>query len=75
MDRKESLIEFLLNPAAFFKKENHLKIRQESRKHLVTPLKVIAFMVVVSGLFAMIFEVRYYQHFQLEIYFTDFLPR
>ena len=70
MDRKESLIEFLLNPAAFFKKENYLKIRQESRKHLVTPLKVIAFMVAVSGLFAMIFEVRYYQHLQLEIYFT-----
>jgi PAS domain S-box-containing protein len=70
MDRKENLIEFLLNPAAFFKKENYLKIRQESRKHLVTPLKVIAFMVAVSGLFAMIFEVRYYQHLQLEIYFT-----
>jgi len=70
MDRKETLIEFLLNPAAFFKKENYLKIRQESRKHLVTPLKVIAFMVAVSGLFAMVFEVRYYQHLQLEIYFT-----
>uniref|UniRef100_A0A832DFQ4 histidine kinase n=1 Tax=Ignavibacterium album TaxID=591197 RepID=A0A832DFQ4_9BACT len=70
MDRKENLIEFLLNPAAFFKKENYLKIRQESRKHLVTPLKVIAFMVAISGLFAMIFEVRYYQHLQLEIYFT-----
>ncbi|MGQ9798866.1 MAG: PAS domain S-box protein [Ignavibacterium sp.] len=27
-------------------------------------------MVAVSGLFAMIFEVRYYQHLQLEIYFT-----
>lgn len=70
MDRKETLIEFLLNPAAFFKKENYLKIRQESRRHLVTPLKVIAFMVAVSGLFAMVFEVRYYQHLQLEIYFT-----
>jgi PAS domain S-box-containing protein len=70
MDRRENLIEFLLNPAAFFKKENYLKIRQESRKHLVTPLKVIAFMVAVSGLFAMIFEVRYYQHLQIEIYFT-----
>lgn len=70
MNKRENLIEFLLNPAAFFKKENYLKIRQESRKHLVTPLKVIAFMVAVSGLFAMIFEVRYYQHLQLEIYFT-----
>lgn len=27
-------------------------------------------MVAVSGLFAMVFEVRYYQHLQLEIYFT-----
>ncbi|WP_337872117.1 ATP-binding protein [Ignavibacterium sp.] len=70
MDRKENLIEFLLNPADFFRKENYLKIRQESRKHLVTPLKVIAFMVAISGLFAMIFEVRYYQHLQIEIYFT-----
>lgn len=70
MKSKDNLIEFLLNPTKFFRKENYYKIRQESRKHLVTPLKAIAFMVAVSGLFAMIFEVRYYQHLQLEIYFT-----
>lgn len=70
MEKKENIIEFLLNPTEFFKKENYLKIRQESRKHLVAPLKVIAFMIAVSGLFAMIFEVRYYQHLQLEIYLT-----
>ncbi|WP_168026822.1 hybrid sensor histidine kinase/response regulator [Ignavibacterium album] len=64
------MIQFLLNPTEFFRKENYQKIRQESRTHLVTPLKVIAFMVAVSGLFAMIFEVRYYQHLQLEIYLT-----
>lgn len=70
MEKKDNIIEFLLNPGEFFRKENYHKIRQESRKHLVTPLKVIAFMVAVSGLFAMVFEVRYYQHLQLEIYFT-----
>lgn len=70
MENNKNLIRFLLNPAEFFKKENYQKIRQESRKHLVTPLKVIAFMVAISGLFAMIFEVRYYQHLQMEIYLT-----
>lgn len=70
MEKKENLLRFLLNPTDFFRKENYHKIRQESRKYLVAPLKVIAFMVAVSGLFAMIFEVRYYQHLQLEIYFT-----
>ncbi|WP_290660018.1 ATP-binding protein [Ignavibacterium sp.] len=70
MGQKENIIDFLLNPAEFLRKENYQKIRQESRKYLVTPLKVIAFMVAVSGLFAMVFEVRHYQHLQLEIYFT-----
>lgn len=70
MGNKDNIIDFLLNPTEFFKKENYQKIRQESRKHLVAPLKVIAFMVAVAGLFAMIFEVRYYQNLQLEIYFT-----
>lgn len=70
MEKKENILRFLLNPTDFFRKENYQKIRNDSRKYLVTPLKVIAFMVAVSGLFAMIFEVRYYQHLQLEIYFT-----
>ncbi len=70
MEKKENLIKFLLNPGEFFRKENYRKIREESRNYLVTPLRVIAFMVAVSGLFAMVFEVRYHQHLQLEIYFT-----
>lgn len=70
MDKNTGLIKFLLNPTEFFRTENYKKIRQESHKHLVTPLKVIAFMVAISGLFAMVFEVRHYQHLQMEIYLT-----
>lgn len=43
-------------------------IRQEADKLLITPLKVIALLVTISGLFAMIFEVRYHSDYSLHIY-------
>src|SRR5690606_25102996 len=46
------------------------KIVKESNLHLITPLKVIAFLVIISGLFAMLFEVRHHQEYLLEVYIT-----
>ncbi len=43
-------------------------IRQEADKLLITPLKVIALLVTISGVFAMIFEVRYHSDYSLHIY-------
>ncbi len=70
MSERNSIIDFLFKPTLPFNGERYDKIVKESNLHLVTPLKVIAFLVIISGLFAMVFEVRNYKEFALEVYFT-----
>ena len=70
MNKHKSLIGFIYNPTHSFAKERYDRIKEESGKYLVTPLKVIALMVAISGIFAMIFEVRHHAEFAYEIYFV-----
>lgn len=72
MNENNSILDFLFNPNLPFKGERYDKIVKESNLHLITPLKVIAFLVIISGLFAMVFEVRHHQNYALEVYVTRF---
>lgn len=51
-----------------FLKARFNRVKEETGKYLVTPLKVIALMVAISGIFAMIFEVRHHAEFAFKIY-------
>jgi PAS domain S-box-containing protein len=68
MKSNKTVVEFIFNPNIPFLKERYDRIKEETGKYLVTPLKVIALMVAISGIFAMIFEVRHYSEFTVEIY-------
>lgn len=68
MKSNKTVVEFIFNPNIPFLKERYDRIKEETGKYLVTPLKVIALMVAISGIFAMIFEVRHYSEFIVEIY-------
>lgn len=46
------------------------QLRKESKEQLITPLKILAFLIAISGLFAMIFEVRHFSNLSFEVYFT-----
>lgn len=70
MRDNKSFVSFIVNPDLPFLKARYDRIREETGKYLVTPLKVIALMVAISGIFAMIFEVRYHAEFTFEIYFV-----
>jgi len=70
MNNDKSLIGFIYNPTQSFLKVRYDRIKEESGKYLITPLKVIALMVAISGIFAMIFEVRHHSEFAFEIYFV-----
>lgn len=70
MKDEKSLIDFIYNPMLPLVKARYDRIKEESGKYLVTPLKVIALMVAISGIFAMIFEVRHHAEFAFEIYFV-----
>jgi PAS domain S-box-containing protein len=53
-----------------FTKEKADLLRKENNDLLITPLKVMSLLIAVSGLFAMIFEVRYFSQYTFHVYFT-----
>jgi PAS domain S-box-containing protein len=68
MKESKSLIGFIFSSELPFLKERYDRIKEETGKYLVTPLKVIALMVAISGIFAMIFEVRHHAEYSFDIY-------
>ena len=68
MDDNNSLVDFIFKSNTTFLKTRYDRIREETGKYLVTPLKVIALMVAISGIFAMIFEVRHHAEYSFDIY-------
>jgi len=46
------------------------KLKREAKEQLIIPLKIIAFLIAISGLFAMIFEVRHFSQYSFNVYFT-----
>lgn len=70
MKGSKNFLDFILNSNFAVNKNWYEKIKQDTSKYLVVPLKVITLMVALSGIFAMIFEVRYHSEFSFEIYFV-----
>ncbi len=68
VNHKNKLIDFVLEEKLSIDKEKYMQIKEETGKYLVTPLRVIALMVAISGIFAMVFEVRYHSQFASQIY-------
>ncbi len=66
----KSVFNFIYNGAVTFSRKEYEHFRHESRSLLVAPSKVIALLIAVSGLFAMIFEVRYFSQFSFQVYLT-----
>ncbi|MFZ2324189.1 MAG: response regulator [Ignavibacteriaceae bacterium] len=70
MNLNKTLVDFILQKDQQIEIERTMHIKEETGKYLVTPLKVIALMVAISGIFAMIFEVRQHSEFASQIYFV-----
>lgn len=68
MSQNNSIFKFLFQSNDYLRKNKYEQIIQESNLALITPLKVIAFFVVLSSLFAMLFEIKYHSEFAIEIY-------
>ena len=68
VNHNKTLVEFILKDNPQIDHEKYMQIKEETGKYLVTPLKVIALMVAISGIFAMIFEVRHHSEVSFQIY-------
>lgn len=68
MNFNKTLFDFIFRGDKLTNNERLMQIKEDTGKYLVTPLKVIALMVAISGMFAMIFEVRHHAEFAFQIY-------
>lgn len=66
----KSIFKYIYDGEVQFTKEEYELLKKESRSLLSTPLKVMSLLIAVSGLLAMVFEVRYFSQFSVEVYLT-----
>src|ERR1039457_47462 len=66
----KTVVDFIYNNNLPFKGERYEYVKKVTVDVLVTPLKVMALLIAVSGIFAMIFEVRYFSQYSIQIYIT-----
>ena len=55
---------------SFLSLKSYNKLKKRAEDFLLTPIKVMSLLIAVSGLFAMMFEVRYFVDFSLPVYIT-----
>lgn len=65
----DNITNILFNKIAFSKKKSDY-LKRQSKEFLASPIKVISLLIAISGLFAMVFEVRYNSQYSLQIYVT-----
>ncbi len=44
------------------------RIKEENKKNLINPLKIISVLTIISGLFALVFEVKYFVNVSIYVY-------
>ncbi len=66
----KTIVDYIYNGDTTFSTKEYEKLRQETKELLISPMKVMALLIAISGLFAMIFEVRYFSTFAYQVYFT-----
>jgi PAS domain S-box-containing protein len=70
---ERSIVDFIYNEKVPFEAAEYRNFLEQTKELLVTPLKVMALLIAVSGLFAMVFEVRYFSQYSVNVYFTRLL--
>lgn len=70
MEKKITVTDFIYTSKIPFSKKIYEQVKEQSDKIILPPLKIMALLIAVSGLFAMLFEVRYFSEFSIQVYFT-----
>ena len=64
-----SIFDFI-SRSKFISEKSYQHVREQSKQFLIPPLKIMALLIALSGLFAMIFEVRYFSQYSFQVYLT-----
>jgi PAS domain S-box-containing protein len=63
-----SLLEFILVGKIPFSTKSYFEVKTQSELLLILPMRIISLLVALFGLLAMVFEVRLYPEYSIEIY-------
>jgi len=61
------------NNSTLLSGKSYNKLKKKTEDFLIAPIKIMSLLIAVSGLFAMMFEVRYFTQFSFEVYVTRLL--
>jgi hypothetical protein len=67
-EKSKTFADYIFKLDLPFSKNRYERFKEEVEKLLIYPLKVIALLVTISGIFALVFEVRHFDHFSSQIY-------
>lgn len=68
MENASTLIDFLFKGKIPVSKDKYSKIRDETNLLVITPLKLMAYLVTIFGIVAMLFEIKYFNSYAIPIY-------
>lgn len=64
-----SIIEFIFKGKFPLSSEKYKEVKKQLERLLFVPLRIMSLLVAVFGLFAMVFEIKYFPSHSIEIYF------
>lgn len=70
MQQTVTVSDFIYKSKKNISEKSYQQVKEQSRELLLPPLKIMALLIAILGLFAMIFEVRYFSQFSVEVYLT-----
>ncbi len=70
MQTPVTIIDFLYDSRKAISEKSYKEVNEQSKELLLPPLKILALLIAISGLFAMIFEIRYFSDHSIHVYLT-----
>ena len=70
MQQTITVADFIYKSKRNISEKSYQQVKEQSRELLLPPLKIMALLIAISGLFAMIFEVKFFSQFSIEVYLT-----
>ncbi|QOJ30212.1 MAG: response regulator [Ignavibacteriales bacterium] len=63
-----TVIQFIYDQEEPIEKKKQLYLKQQAEENLILPLRVMSLLILLSGIFAMVFEVRYFAEHSVQVY-------
>jgi len=67
MDKAASVIDFLLRDNPNTETDRFEDIKKDANLLVITPLKIMGYLVAIFGILAMVFEVRYFNDHAMQM--------